>query len=396
MTNVSTVIRARWVWDGTGIDPIPNGTILLDGDRIVSIGPTETLDVPSDAEVIDRPDEFVMPGLIDAHTHMTIIPGLGNQSGQKRRPIERQALRAAMNLRRSFCSGVTTARIMGEEHWLDVTVRDEIDKGTLPGPRLLVSTRALTPSNGHGRALSAFDGVDEVRKGARENLIAGADFLKMFLTGGVSSTRGSMNAASYSREEIRAAVEEAERAGTYVAAHTVAGPGIQIAVEEGIRTLEHIALATDEDLEAIKDSGAWAVLTQAILLHPTGIEQGDRDNPQVMVRLQDARQRTSGRFQAIIQSGVRYAAGTDSMHGLLPFEAACLVNAGASTADALKAVTSWSAECCRIDHEVGTLESGKYADIISIRGNPLEDIMALENIGLILKEGERFDPISVT
>ena len=389
-----TAIRAGLVWDGTGSEPIRNGVVLFENEQITAVGPAGEIVLPPDAEVVDRPDEFLMPGLIDAHTHLTIIPGLGNQSGQKRRPLERQALRGARNMRRTLRSGVTTARIMGEENWLDVTFRQEIESGEIPGPRLVVATRALTPSNGHGRAVSAFDGADEVRKGARENLIAGADFLKMFLTGGVSSTRGSMTAASYSREEVRTAVEEANRAGTYVAAHCVRGAGIRLAAEEGIRTIEHAALATDEDLELIKEKDAWVVLTQAILLHPTGIEQGDRDNPAVMARLREARAQASERFRAIISSGVRYSIGTDSMHGLMWYEAARLVEWGAMTREALMAATSWAATCCCVDDRVGTLEPGKYADIITVRGNPLEDITRLQQVGLILKGGRRVDSIS--
>jgi imidazolonepropionase-like amidohydrolase len=191
-----------------------------------------------------------MPGIIDAHTHLTIIPGLGNQSGQNRRPIEQQTVRAVGNLRRSFRSGVTSARIMGEENWLDITLRNQIESGELLGPRLIPATRAITPTNGHGRAVSAFDGVDEIRRGARENLIQGAEFLKMFVTGGVSSTRGGLDRSSYSREEIQVAVEEAERAKTYVAAHAIAGPGLRIAAEEGVRTLEHATFATQDDLKS--------------------------------------------------------------------------------------------------------------------------------------------------
>jgi imidazolonepropionase-like amidohydrolase len=283
---------------------------------------------------------------------------------------------------------------MGEENWIDVTFRQEIEAGEIPGPRMVVSTRALTPSNGHGRAVSAFDGVDEVRKGARENLIAGADFLKMFLTGGVSSTRGSMTAASYSREEVRVAVEEAERAGTYVAAHCVRGYGIRLAAEEGVRTIEHASMATDDDLALIKEKDAWVVLTQAILLHPTGIEQGDKDNPAVMARLRDARAQAEERLRAIVASGVRIAVGTDSMHGLLWYEAARLVDWGASNEQALQAATIRAAECCRVEETVGTLEPGKYADIISVAGNPLQEIGALERVGLVMKGGRRFDQIS--
>jgi len=389
-----TAIRAGIVWDGTGSEPIADGVVLVEGERITAVGAAGEITIPANAALIERPGEFLMPGLINAHTHITIIPGLGNQSGQKRRPIERQALRGARNMRRELRAGVTTARIMGEENWIDVTFRQEIEAGEIPGPRMVVSTRALTPSNGHGRATSAFDGVDEVRKGARENLIAGADFIKMFLTGGVSSTRGSMTAASYSREEVRVAVEEAERAGTYVAAHCVRGFGIPLAAQEGVRTIEHASMATDEDLALIKEKDAWVVLTQAILLHPTGIEQGDSGNPAVMARLRDARSQAAERLRAIVASGVRYTIGTDSMHGLLWFEAERLVEWGATNREALMAATIRAAECCRVDDRVGTLEAGKYADMITVVGNPLDDIASLERVGLVMKGGQRFDQIS--
>lgn len=391
-----TAIRAGHLWDGTGGEAIRDGVVLIEDDRIVAVGPADQVTIPEGAEVIDRPDEFLMPGLIDAHTHITIVPGLGDQIGQLMQPIERQTMRGTANLRRMLRSGVTSARIMAEEGWLDVTFREEIERGTIPGPHLNICTRAITQSNGHGRAISAFDGVDEVRKAARENLHAGADFLKLFVTGGVSSTRGGgLNAASYSREEIRAAVEEAERSGTYVAAHAIGGPGIRIGVEEGIRTIEHASMATDEDLALIKDRGAWVVLTQSILLHPTGIEQGDRDNPVVMAKLHAAREQAAERLRAIIASGVRYTVGTDSMHGLLPFEIAKLVDWGASTNDALLAGTRWAAECCRIEDRTGTLEPGKQADLITVRGNPLEDITALENLGVVMKAGTRYDDMSI-
>ncbi|MGH2558974.1 MAG: amidohydrolase family protein [Thermomicrobiales bacterium] len=388
-------IRAGWVWNGTGADPIANGVVLVDGERIAAVGRSGETPVPSDADVVDRPDEFLMPGLIDAHTHISIMPGLGNQIGQLMQPIERQTMRGVGNLRRMLDSGVTTARIMGEEGWLDVSFREEIERGTVPGPRLLISTRPITQSNGHGRALSAFDGVDEVRKGSRQNLHGGADFLKMFITGGVSSTRGGgIMRASYSREEIRACVEEAERNGTYVAAHAIGGPGIRIGVEEGIRTIEHGLLATDDDLTLIKEREAWIVLTQAILLHPTGIEQGDRDNPVVMGKLREARATAEERFRAIVASGINLSVGTDSMHGLLPFEITCLVDWGMSAKDALLAATKRAAECCRIEDQVGTLEPGKRADLITVAGNPLEAVEAIEQTRLVMKDGQRQDRFS--
>jgi imidazolonepropionase-like amidohydrolase len=385
-------LTADWVWDGTGAAPIRDGLVLVDGDRIAVVGRQGETPVPTDAAVVERPGEFLMPGLIDAHTHITVIPGLGDQIGQLTQPIERQTMRGVRNLRRMLDSGVTTARIMGEERWLDVAFKEEIANGTVEGPRLLIGTRPITQSNGHGRALSAFDGVDEVRKGARENLHAGADFLKMFITGGVSSTRGGgITKASYSQEEIRACVEEAERAGTYVAAHAIGGPGIRLGVEEGIRTIEHGLLATDGDLDLIKAKDAWIVLTQAILLHPTGIEQGDRDNPVVMGKLRDARAKAAERFRAIVASGVNLSVGTDSMHGLLPFEIVKLVEWGMKPCDALLAATRRAAECCRVEDRAGTLEPGRPADLITVAGNPLDDITAIERTRVVMKDGQRYD-----
>src|ERR671912_350767 len=132
-----TAIRAGWLWDGTGGAAIRDGVVLIDGEKIVAAGPASAVRVPEGAETVDRGGEFVMPGLIDAHTHITIVPGLGNQVGQLMQPIERQTMRGVGNLRRMLRSGVTTARIMGEERWLDVAFKEEIERGTLDGPRLL-------------------------------------------------------------------------------------------------------------------------------------------------------------------------------------------------------------------------------------------------------------------
>jgi imidazolonepropionase-like amidohydrolase len=350
--------------------------------------------IPENATIIDCQDEFVMPGLIDAHTHITIIPGLGDQVGQMRQPATQQLIRGLGNLRRSLKSGVTTARIMAEERFLDVEIKEAIQAGQIPGPNLLVSGRPITPSNGHGRALSWFDGPDEIRRAARENLAAGADFLKLFLTGGVSSEKGGLQNASYSVAEIRAATEEAERAGTYAAAHAHGGPGIQLGVENGVRTIEHALLATDEDLEVISQHGAWVVLTSSILLHPTGIEQGDAGNPLIMEKMHQARAIADKNLPRIISSGVNYSIGSDSMHGLMPYEMECLVRFGASNQAALLAATARAAEVCQIADQVGTIEVGKKADIISVRGNPLADISAMRSISLIMQGGERFDHLS--
>ncbi len=386
-----TVIVAGQLFDGTGADPHPNWVILVDGPAIAAVGPRNAVTLPEDAEVVDLSDCFVMPGLVDAHSHASIVPGLGNQAAQLREPVEKQAIRAVANLRRDLRAGTTTMRVMAEEHFLDITLREAIEAGLIPGPRLLVAGRGLTASNGHGRAISSFDGPDEVRRGARQNLAAGADFLKIFATGGVSSGARGLDYAVYSREEIRAAVEEADRVGTYVAAHAHGGRGLRLALEEGVRTIEHGALMTDEDVELMLKKGAWLVSTQAVLFHPTGIEQGDAGRPEIMAKLAQAREVVTANFPRILRSGIPFAVGTDSMHGLMAFELEKLVEFGVSPKEALIAATRRGAEVCRVADKVGTLAPGKLADIIAVRGDPTADIRALYDVAFIIKAGRRFD-----
>jgi imidazolonepropionase-like amidohydrolase len=298
-----------------------------------------------------------------------------------------QALAATRNLARDLAAGTTTMRVMGEEHYLDVDLRAAVEAGIIEGPRLLVAGRGLAANNGHGRALASYDGVDEVRRGARENLRRGADHIKIFVTGGVSSPGTTPTSSAYTREEVRAAVEEAERVGTYAAAHAHGGPGLRLAVEEGVGTIEHAALADDRDVALMIERRTWLICTFGIFLHPTGIEQGDGRQPAIMAKMRWARRLVDEHFPRHLASGVRFACGTDSMHGLMPFELSTLVRLGVSTRDALLAGTRWGAEACRVDGAVGTIEPGKRADLIAIEGDPLADIEAMWRVRLVMKDG---------
>jgi imidazolonepropionase-like amidohydrolase len=225
----------------------------------------------------------------------------------------------------------------------------------------------------------------------RENFHRGADHVKLFATGGVSSVSTTLNASVYGRDEIRAAVEEAERAGKYAAAHAHGGPGLRLAVEEGVSTIEHGALASDDDVALMIDRKVWLVCTFAVLFHPSGIEQGDARRPAIMEKVRWARQVVEANFPRTLASGVRFAVGTDSMHGLMAYEVATLVRFGVSARDALLAATRWGAEACRADREVGTLEPGKRADLIALDGNPLADVTALSRVALVMKDGVAYD-----
>ncbi|HET6781365.1 MAG TPA: amidohydrolase family protein, partial [bacterium] len=228
-------VHGEQVIDGTGAAPIPDGMVLIEKSRIREVKRASLLALPAGTEVVEV-GGTLMPGLVNAHTHCSIIPGMGDQTGQMRQGPLPSVLRAVGNMRREILSGVTTARIMGEEHYLDMELRRAIEATLVPGPRLLCSGIHLTASHGHGRALTTTDGVDGVRLRVRQNVAMGCDWIKLFITGGVSSVGAALEAYTYTREEIRAACEEAHRARRRVAAHAHGGPGIRVALEEGVDT----------------------------------------------------------------------------------------------------------------------------------------------------------------
>jgi imidazolonepropionase-like amidohydrolase len=384
-------IRCGTLFDATGAPPLRDALVVVTDGRITSIEPAAGRASAPGPDILDLRDRFVMPGFIDCHSHASLVPGEGDQLGQLCRGPVPQALAATRNLRRDLAAGTTTMRVMGEEHFVDVDVRDAIEAGVIPGPRLLVAGRGLAADNGHGRALTSYDGIDEVRRGARENLRRGANHVKIFVTGGVSSPGPMPTGSAYTREEIRAAVEEADRVGTYAAAHAHGGPGLQLAVREGVRTIEHGALATDEDIALMIEHRVWLICTFAVFMHPTGIEQGDGHRTAIMDKVRQARRIVAGNFPRHLGSGVRFACGTDSMHGLMPFELQTLTRFGVSAADALLAGTRWGAEACRIDDQVGTIQPGKRADLIALEGDPLKDMAALERVTMVMKDGVVYD-----
>jgi imidazolonepropionase-like amidohydrolase len=380
--NPTVVIRSGQLFDGTGTEAVSGGELVIRDGRIVD-GPA-----PPDAEIIDLSEAFVMPGLIDSHTHLSVVPGDGDQLGQLRQPAGRQALRVAGNLRRDIDAGTTTLRIMSEEDNLDFYTRDAIAAGHLEGPRLLVSGVGLAASNGHGRAKTSVDGVDAVRHATRENLHRGADFIKLFATGGVASGSG-LNHAMFTQPEMEAAVDEAGRAGTYVAAHAHGGPGLQAAARAGVKTIEHAAVADEAEIELMLEHECWVVGTFSVFMSPGGIEQGDAGDPKVLYALNHARERVGDRMPAVLGSGVRFTLGTDSMHGMMAFEIQTAIQFGVEPAQALLAATARGAEMMGIENETGRLIPGLSADVIAVDGDPLRDPSAMERVVFVMSAGKR-------
>jgi imidazolonepropionase-like amidohydrolase len=384
-----TQIKAKGIIDGTGRDIIQNGSLLVENGKIKKVLRTviEAGQYRID-QVLDFSDSYIMPGLIDAHSHLSIVPGEGNQLAQMRLPASTNALRSIPNIKKNIASGVTTMRILGEEHFVDIDIKNAINNGIIEGPRLLVSGKGLVPSNGHGVALTTTDGEEEMRKNARLNLAKGADLIKLFVTGGISSANTSLDYCSYSRIEIATAVEEAERVGSYVAAHAHGGKGIDLCIEEGVRTIEHAAFITKQQLERVVEKDLWIIGTFSILFHKTGIEQSDFSVPAIKEKVLRARETIADTFSKVLKYKPNLSLGTDSMHGLIGYEAECLVKFGASNEQAVAAITRDAARACRIEDQVGTLEEGKFADFIVLKNNPLENVKHLQDINYVFKEGK--------
>ncbi|MGE5483720.1 MAG: amidohydrolase family protein [Ignavibacteriales bacterium] len=381
------LVRTRGIIDGTGTGYRAGAGLLIEDGRIIAVGDAGALQGEC-ARVLDMSGYTIVPGFVDAHTHITIRPGEGDQHGQMAAPPVWQALRGVKNLRRIARSGVTSIRVMTEIHGIDVEFRDAVERGEMAGPRMLISTVGLTPTHGHAPSLPPVDGPDDLRKAVRRNIRNGADLIKIFCTGGVSSASGApITASNYSREEIRAVVDEAHHAGRPVASHAHGGEGVDLCVEEGVDSIEHGALLTDRNIEKMSARGTWLVLTNSILFHPSGIERGDAGNPAIMAKVRQARHAVENTFERVRAAGLRFALGTDSMHGLFGFEIEWLVNRGVGAEDAIIAATRRGAEVLGIAGETGTLEPGKRADFVALRGNPLEDIRAVSDVAVVYRDG---------
>jgi imidazolonepropionase-like amidohydrolase len=344
-------------------------------------------DVPDDADLLLDADGYALPGLVDAHSHASIRPWEGNQLEQMRRSETEAAVRSARNLERDLAAGTTTMRLMGEERGLDVRLADLEEAGELDAPRLLPSGVHLTPTGGHGVALTATDGERAVRDRIRENLSAGAHHVKYFATGGVSSESGGLDRAPYSDDEVAAIVEEAHRQGVHVAAHAHGGAGARQAVEHGVDTLEHGAALEPDLLDDVEAGGQHVVGTFTILHSERGIEAGDADSPEVMAKVEEARARERETWTDLLERDVPVALGTDSMHGFLPAEVEHLVDLGASPEGALRAVTPEAARASRVADRVGSLVPGNAADVVVVAADPREDVTTLADPLAVLKRG---------
>ncbi|MBR9997610.1 MAG: amidohydrolase family protein [Cyclobacteriaceae bacterium] len=380
----TTIIQGEFLWDGINEEVIPGGAVCIGNGKIQAVGTAdEILRFPHNRE-LEFPGSTLMPGLIDSHTHLSMDAGLDNYLDHMSDPVAVLTLRAAAMMRKDLQSGVTTCRCCGDREFLDIACRNAVQHGEIPGPHLQVATRGIRAPHGHGFVGYPFEGTGQIRKAIRENAAAGADFIKIYITG---TLRGERDLPSYlSYEEIKAAVEESHEAGLQITAHCVGGDGLDWALELGLDCLEHVYHIDDRQIEAFASSATRLVLTPGPMLSDERIKL----LPEALIpgHIRE-KEEIRARMKAVIASGKFFAVGTDGNHGELFREVFYLVEMGATPLMALKAATLHGAIIGGIDKKTGSLEPGKEADLIIIEGNPLRDLSALKRIRSVWKSGRQ-------
>ncbi len=384
MKHKATIIRADFLWDGISEKMLPQGALLTEHGIIKAVGPAkEIIRFPHDL-VFDYPGSTLMPGLIDSHTHLSMDPLLDNYLDHMADPIPVLTLRATAMMQKDLQSGVTTCRCCGDKEFLDVACRDAVQQDQIIGPNLLVATRGIRAPHGHGFVGYPFDGIEPIRIAIRENVVAGADFIKIYITG---TLKGGGELPSYlTREQISVAIEEAHHAGLRIGAHCVGGIGLDWALELGLDTLEHGYHLNDSQIEKLYNSNTRTVITPSPIL--TNLRVNHLPAELIPGHLKE-RDEIRERMSAIIGSGIPYAVGTDGMHGELTQEIFYLSKMGATPLEALRAATLHGAQVCGIEKKTGSLETGKEADLLIIEGNPLEDLHALLKVMVVWKSGRQ-------
>lgn len=384
------VIRGKWVWDGTGKPSIPGGVVLIRGDRIVAVGTGAEVSVPPGALSLDLGDLFLMPGLVNSHEHFSLDQFAGtDEAGLVQLPTPYLALRAARNGRNSLRSGVTTARVPGEKDAVDLQYKRAFNEDLLPGPRLVVAGRFLRPPGGFPNYAGlgpAFSGVDELRRVVRENIGAGADFCKMFISGsGIPVDTTVVDAIYFTKDEIETIVQECHIHGKKVTAHVIkGGPSFDWAVTAGVDAFEHGPLLTREEIQKLKEHDIFLVIGGSRWFIPGGEYAG-------IAAPEDGEAIVRKWYTTAFAVRPKLAVGVDGFHepAAMAREVAVLVRYGLTNKEALLVATRNGGELTGLP--VGTLEPGKYADIIGIRGNPLENINALQQVNFVMKGGKVFD-----
>lgn len=389
--------------DGTGIEPIENAVILVDGKRIKAVGPKTDVDVPAGTDVLDASDKTVIPGMIDCHVHVQSEggPSAHYAADQLSRSRAYLTLRSFANGQRDLVAGFTAIRSVHSPGYQDVALRDAINDELLEGPRVVAAGQGLTVTGGHmdkgtwaqevtqwGRT-HVCDGPWECRKAAREQFKRGADVIKINAAGGSMDLSEPWH-QEMTYEEMAAICEEAHWAGKRVAAHAHGGPGITDAIRAGLDSVEHGVWISEDQAEMMAEHGVFYVPT--LCTHTRGLELGQEatgSSDAGWAWLEKVCEDRWVSLKRARKAGVKIAVGTDAgfwmYHGENAMELEELVNGGFSPMEAIIAATRTGAECLGLEEDIGTLEVGKYADLVIVDGDPLADVSILQDADRIIQ-----------
>jgi imidazolonepropionase-like amidohydrolase len=378
-----------------------NQIILIEGDRIQRVGPAAEVEIPSGAQVIDLFHRTVLPGLIDCHTHLTFSPYLGPYRALSM-SVPREALLGARNARVTLEAGFTTVRNVAARGYSDIALRDAINAGDVSGPHIVASGPALGITGGHAdenllapqfhySSEGVADGVPAVIAKVRQNIKYGSDVIKFMATGGVLSEGDNPALEQYSPEEMRAIVETAHGLGRKVAAHAHGALGIRDAVLAGVDSIEHGSFINEDDIQLMKQRGTYLVPT---LYLADWFMEHYREmglNEDMVAKAKVVMPAARANVKRAMAEGVKIAFGTDAAvypHGLNAHEFAVMVSLGMTPLAAIQAATVNAADLLGWSDRIGTLDPGKFADLIAVEGDPLQDVRTLEHVRFVMKGGQ--------
>lgn len=390
-TTPATALVGGTVVNLDGKPPVRDSVVLIQGERIVAVGPAASTPVPPGATVIPMAGKWLIPGLMNMHVHLALnLPGAGRIYNETR---EAKALRMLDNAQKSLRSGVTTIRLTGEDGGIDFAVKAAIDGGTFEGPRIHTAGESVTPTGGHGK-LEA-DGPAAISRAVREQIKRGATWIKLAISGGISDERGAIGASPFTDEEMKTAIEVAHRNDVKVTGHTGSPIASEFALQQGIDGFEHGYFFTPAILKEMKAKGTWYVPT--IVVSQAGALEFYRKIGSPPWYLE--RQALVGKvhwetLRSAIKAGVNIALGSDQY----PFEpnegttatireAELYAEAGMTPLQALRGATIEPARMLGVAEQVGEIRPGRYADVVALSADPTADIRALRTIGFVMKGG---------
>jgi imidazolonepropionase-like amidohydrolase len=404
----TVALKAARLFDGKSAALVTPGVVIVTDGKIIAAGASAS--IPAGAQVIDLGDATLLPGFIDAHTHVTMMNSddwKQNQLDGLQKNIAEMALDASVNARITLLAGFTTVRDVGSRDYLDVGLRNAIRNGKVPGPRMLVSVHAIGATGGHcddsdgfraglfgketGPEQGVVNGADQARYAVRLAHKYGADVIKTCASGGVLSPTDDVDTPQLTQEELNAIVDEAHALRRRVATHAHGAEAAKRAIRAGVNSIEHGSFLDDEALDMMKQRGTYLVPTlMAVQGLQEQLDKGIYLPPAIEAKARAAIAAIRSTFQRAIARGVKIGLGTDAAvypHGRNAEEFHQMADLGLQPIDALKAGTSADADLLGIADKLGTLEANKIADVVAVPGNPVEDIRQTEHVFFVMKEG---------